>query len=200
MVKEKIEVQTITRNDGICAGIAEKEYGALKGCKNGVFLGFGTGVGTAVFINGKLEENVRSAGHIIIQKDGKECNCGRKGCYETYASMKVLKNEIRERFGNRELSSKEILDLLQDTKNLEKVEDIIKNYIEYLSIGVANFARICSADMIVIGGSFIYFKDILFCRLQKELDKIIPKNERENLQVKLATLGNDAGIIGATIK
>lgn len=61
IVKEKIDVFTITRNDGICAGIAEKEYGALKECKNGVFLGFGTGVGTAVFLNGKLEENVRSA-------------------------------------------------------------------------------------------------------------------------------------------
>lgn len=61
MVKEKIDVPTITRNDGICAGIAEKEYGALRSCKNGVFLGFGTGVGTAVFLNGKLEENIRSA-------------------------------------------------------------------------------------------------------------------------------------------
>lgn len=200
MIKERMNVETITRNDGICAGIAEKEYGALKGFKNGVFLGFGTGVGTAVFINGKLEENVRSAGHIIIQKDGKECNCGRKGCYETYASMKVLKHEIRERFGNMDLSSKEILELLQQTKNLEKLEDIIQNYIEYVSIGVANFARICSADMVAMGGSFVYFKDILFNKLQKELDRIIPKNERENLQIKLATLGNDAGIIGATIK
>jgi predicted NBD/HSP70 family sugar kinase len=45
----------------MCAGIAEKEYGNLKECKNGVFLGFGTGVGTAVFINGKLEESIRSA-------------------------------------------------------------------------------------------------------------------------------------------
>lgn len=54
--------------------------------------------------------------------------------------------------------------------------------------------------MVVMGGSFVYFKDILFNKLQKELDRIIPKNERENLQIKLATLGNDAGIIGATIK
>ena len=99
-----------------------------------------------------------------------------------------------------DLSSKEILELLQQTKNLEKLEDIIQNYIEYVSIGVANFARICSADMVAMGGSFVYFKDILFNKLQKELDRIIPKNERENLQIKLATLGNDAGIIGATIK
>lgn len=61
IIKERMDVKAITRNDGICAGIAEKEYGALRGCKNGVFLGFGTGVGTAVFLNRKLEENIRSA-------------------------------------------------------------------------------------------------------------------------------------------
>lgn len=96
------------------------------------------------------------------------------------------------------LSSKEILELLQYTKNLEKVEDIIKDYIEYLSIGIANFAKLCNAKVVSIGGSFVYFKDILFDRLQKELDRIIPKSDRENLQIKLATLGNDAGMIGAT--
>ena len=57
----------------------------------------------------------------------------------------------------------------------------------------------CSADMVVIGGSFVYFKDILFDKLLKELDRIMIPMEKENLQIKLATLGNDAGIIGATI-
>lgn len=58
MIKEKIHVQTITRNDGICAGIAEKEYGSLKGCNNGLFMCIGTGVGGACFINGKLVEGI----------------------------------------------------------------------------------------------------------------------------------------------
>lgn len=136
---------------------------------------------------------------MIIQKDGRKCNCGKNGCYETYASMKVLKNSIRERFNKMNLTSKAILELLQDSKNLEKVEDIIQNYIEYVSIGIVNFARMCSADMVVIGGSFVYFKDILFDKLLKELDRIMIPMEKENLQIKLATLGNDAGIIGATI-
>lgn len=58
MVKERIDVPTITRNDGICAGIAEKEYGSLKGYKNGIFMCIGTGVGGACFINGKLVEGI----------------------------------------------------------------------------------------------------------------------------------------------
>ena len=62
-----------------------------KGYNNGVFLGIGTGIGTAVFLRGKLVEEVRSAGHMIIERNGKFCNCGKRGCYEAYASMKALK-------------------------------------------------------------------------------------------------------------
>ncbi len=58
IIKERIDIPVITRNDGICAGIAEKEYGSLKGCKNGIFMCIGTGVGGACFINGKLVEGI----------------------------------------------------------------------------------------------------------------------------------------------
>lgn len=91
LVREIIDKPIFLKNDGMCAGIAEKEYGALKDCKNGVFLGVGTGIGTAVFLNGKLVEEVRSAGHMIIERNGRLCNCGKHGCYEAYASMKALK-------------------------------------------------------------------------------------------------------------
>ena len=75
----------------MCAGLAEKKYGNLKESVNGVFLGIGTGIGTAVFIDGKLIEEIRSAGHMIIERNGRKCNCGKNGCYESYASMKTLK-------------------------------------------------------------------------------------------------------------
>lgn len=182
----------------MCAGIAEKEYGALRGCSNGVFLGLGTGVGTAVFLHGKLIEDIRSAGHMIIEKNGRKCNCGKNGCYETYASMKTFKTMIREKLNNEDLSGKEILELLTEEKNLKQLEDIIQDYIEYVAIGISNMARICSADILVIGGSFVYYKDILFDRLSKELDRIMIPMEKQKVTIKLAELGNDAGMIGAT--
>ncbi len=199
IIKEKIHKDVYLKNDGMCAGIAEKAYGSLKESSNGIFLGIGTGIGTAVFMHGKLEEDIRSAGHMIIEKNGKRCNCGKNGCYEAYASMKVLKTQLRNRFQNENLSSKEILTLLQNSNEITKVEDILKEYIEYLAIGIANMARICSADTVCIGGSFIYFKDILFERLIKELDRIMVPMEKEMTKIKLATLGNDAGMIGATL-
>jgi predicted NBD/HSP70 family sugar kinase len=135
---------------------------------------------------------------MIIQKDGRKCECGKNGCFEAYASMKVFKTQIRKRFNNERLSSKEILELLQNNDNLKIAEDIIKEYIEYVAIGVSNFARICSADTVVVGGSFTYFKEILFDRLLQELDKIMIPMEKENTKIKIAKLENDAGIIGAT--
>lgn len=198
MIRKRLDKPTFTKNDGMCAGIAEKEYGALKGCNNGVFLGLGTGVGTAVFIHGKLMEDIRSAGHMIIERNGRKCMCGKHGCYEAYASMKAFKTSIREQLGNDDLTSTEILNLLKDSDTSKQLENTIKEYIEYLAIGILNMARICSADTLVIGGSFTYYKDVFFEKLQKELNRIMDEIEKNTVTIKLAKLGNDAGMIGAT--
>lgn len=199
VVKEKIDKPIFIKNDGMCAGIAEKEYGNLKESNNGIFLGLGTGIGSAIFINGKLMEDIRGVGHIIVERNGKKCNCGKNGCFEAYASMKAFKTQIREKLENNNLSSKEILEIMKNPKIVMELEDIIKDYIEYLAIGISNISRICSADTLVIGGSFVYFKDILFDRLKEELNIIMSPMEKEMTKIELAILGNDAGIIGATL-
>ncbi len=96
------------------------------------------------------------------------------------------------------MSSKEILNILKDEKQRKPLEEILQNYIEYLSIGIANFARICSSDIVTIGGSFVHFQDVLWDRLLQELDRIMIPMEKEKVTIRLAILGNDAGIIGAT--
>ncbi len=138
-------------------------------------------------------------GHIIIERNGKACTCGKNGCYEAYASMRVLKANIRKYFKNETLSSEDIVELLKNKENLNQVENIIKEYIEYLAIGISNMARLCSADTVVIGGSFVHYKDLLFERLQNELDRIMSPLEKEKTTIKLAKFSNDAGIIGATL-
>lgn len=199
IIKEIVNKPVYVRNDGMCAGLAEKEYGSLKNCNNGVFLGLGTGIGTAIFIGGRLEESIRSAGHMIIEKDGRRCKCGKYGCFEAYASMKTLKTQIRERLMKEDLSSEQILELLQNRITLEHLEDIINEYISYLAVGISNISRLCSAEVLSIGGSFVHYKDVLFDRLQRELDKIMLPMEKEMTKITLAELGNDAGIIGATL-
>ena len=97
VLEEKYNTVVKIKNDGKCAGIAEKQYGSLKQYNDCVFFCLGTGVGSAVFLNGDLLEPKQNPGfefgHMIIEKNGNLCNCGKKGCFETYASMKRFRQE-----------------------------------------------------------------------------------------------------------
>lgn len=113
--------------------------------------------------------------------------------------MKTLKTKLRKRFNNENLSSRDILNLLQKPEEFYRVEDIIKEYIEYLSVGVSNMALLFSADTVALGGSFVHYKDLLFPRLKEELDVVMSDLEKRDTKIKIAELGNDAGMIGATL-
>lgn len=206
-IKEKLEKKYNTKikikNDGKCAGIAEKEYGALKPYKDAVFLCIGTGVGSAVFLNNELLEPRRAAGfefgHMIIEKDnGIKCNCGNKGCFETYASMKRFKKNAVEKL---ELSpntkSEEVQQYIR--KNIEKAEvkKFVNNYIENLAVGISNIINIFEPEAICFGGSFSYYDDIFLPILEEKI-KRYQFNKEENIRFVLSKLKNDAGIIGAT--
>ena len=97
---EGYTVKVKLKNDGKCAGLAEQKYGELQGYDNSVFLCIGTGVGSAVIFNGKLLEPKGVPGfefsHTIIQKNGLECNCGKRGCFEVYASLKRFKERVKK--------------------------------------------------------------------------------------------------------
>ena len=99
-IEKMTGIKTQLRNDAKCAAICEKEYGALKEYTDCIFLSLGTGIGGAAFIDGKLlEPNGFSGfefGHMVIEKDGILCTCGKKGCFERYCSIKALKNRITE--------------------------------------------------------------------------------------------------------
>lgn len=193
------------RNDAKCAAIAEKEYGGLKKYDDAVFLTIGTGIGGAVFLGGKLLKPKKyegfEIGHMVIQKDGIKCNCGRCGCFEKYASMKALRDKVQERFEIQNLTGKEVKELLENEKNKEESKKIIDEYIGDLSMGLANLINIFEPDTISIGGSFTYFKDLL-------LDKLIAKLNEKNMlfnnqpapKIVMAKLKNDAGIIGSVIE
>lgn len=105
VLQERYRASIVIKNDGKCAGLAEKKYGNLRIYKDCIFLCIGTGVGASVFLREELLEPIQSSGfeigHMIIEKDGRLCNCGRNGCFETYASMKRFKQSaIKELMGN----------------------------------------------------------------------------------------------------
>ena len=204
-INKYFNIPIILRNDAKCAALAEKEYGSLKKCDDGVFLTIGTGVGGAVFLNGKLLRPKKyegfEIGHMAIDRHGIRCNCGREGCFERYASMKAFKDKIQEEFKNPDLTGKEIKELVSDEKNKTRVEKIINEYVEDLSIGLANLINIFEPEIVSIGGSFVYFEDVFIEKIKKTLvEKDMLFNDDSMPKFAMAELMNDAGIIGAAIE
>lgn len=204
-INKYFNIPIVLRNDAKCAAIAEKEYGSLKKYDDALFLTIGTGIGGAVYLGGKLLKPKKyegfEIGHMVIQKNGLKCNCGRKGCLERYASMKAFKQMIQKEFGKENLTGKEVKELLENNKNSEQVDKIINEYISYLSTGIANLINIFEPQTISIGGSFVHFKDILLERLEKKLnEKNILFNNQSAPKITMAKLKNDAGMIGSVIQ
>ena len=198
-LQEKIDKPITIRNDAKCAAIAEKNYGCLKGYNRSLFLTLGTGIGGAVFYEDRLLEAGKKPGfeigHIVIQKDGIPCHCGRNGCFERYGSMKAFKNNLRSALGYDEsMRGEQLLDMIRKNipgnTNYEIIENVVSEYIENLVIGIENLINIFEPEIIGIGGSFVYFEDVLLPRLRCSIN-------RKDIPIEVAVLGNDAGIIGA---
>lgn len=199
-LQEEIEAPITIRNDAKCAAIAENTYGCLKKYSNSIFLTLGTGIGGAAFLDNQLLKGGKRIGyefgHMIIEKDGIPCICGKKGCFERYASMKAFKTNLRNVLGLDESTrGEELLAIIRnnktENKNYELIENVIEEYIENLSIGITNLIEIFEPEIIGIGGSFVHFEDILLERLNKKINR--------DVIIQTAVLGNYAGIIGATL-
>ena len=202
---EKIlKIPVKLKNDAKCATLAEQKYGELANYDDSIFLCIGTGVGTAVIHDGKMLEPDDVPGfefsHTIIQKDGELCNCGKRGCFETYASLKRFKQRISDRFDLNTLSGKEIRKFIAENLDNQMIKEMIKEYVDYLSIGISNIINIFEPDAICIGGSFSEYGNIFYEPLKDALlEGNLLFNHRNEIIIKYAKLKNDAGIIGATL-
>ena len=190
------------KNDGKCAGIAEKKYGSLKNFKDCIFLCIGTGVGSAVFLDGDLLEPIQNPGfefgHMIIEKEGRQCNCGKKGCFETYASMKKFKaNAIEYLKLDKNLEAEEVQKYIRENIKNNNVNKFVNEYLENVSIGVSNIVNIFEPQAISFGGSFSYYEDIFLPILQKKVEEKMFNLDSKCILLS-AKLKNDAGMIGAT--
>ena len=204
-LKKEIDIPISIRNDAKCAALAENKYGILKNYNRVLFLTLGTGIGGAVIIDGKLLNTGDlpgcEFGHMIIEKDGIECNCGKKGCFERYASMKAFKNKLRKDLRVDDTTrGQELLDMIKMNPQDEILKRNVDEFIKNLSIGISNLINIFEPEAIGIGGSFVYFEEIFLNKLKNEiLNNNYLFNKREELIIVSASLGNDAGIIGAGI-
>lgn len=201
IIENTIGIKTYVENDVNAAALGELWMGAGKDIKNFLCLTLGTGVGAAIVINGEIYRGVNNAsawvGHSIMKKDGRDCTCGMKGCYERYASTSALIRSYAER------SSTDISTINgEEIMNLVKAKDplalqVYNEFIEYLVLGLVNLAYILDPGTILIGGGISSAGEYFFNNIREKFAELINPTLRNNTIICEALLKNDAGIFGA---
>ncbi len=210
------KIPMYVNNDANCAALGEIVAGGAAGHSNCVMITLGTGVGGGIIINGKIVTGFNGAagelGHMVIHAGGELCNCGRRGCYERYASATALikfTKEAAEKHPESVISQLCEGDLnkisaktpFQAKRQGDPVAaEIVDNYIKDLGDGILNFISIFQPEVILVGGGVSHEGDYLFEPLREYVKKNAFAAEYiPQAKILRATLGNDAGLIGAAM-
>lgn len=196
-------------NDANVAALGEMWKGGGQGAKNLILATLGTGVGGGIIVNEKIVTGAHGAGgeigHTPVNPQEEEtCNCGNKGCLEQYASAtgiaglakKALKNSDKDSVLRKKgrVSAKDVFDAYKEKDEL--AEEIVEKFAEYLGHALAIFSCVTDPDVIVLGGGVSKAGQVLVDCVEKAYKKFAFGPCKET-PIKLATLGNDAGIYGA---
>ena len=216
-LKESLETATslpaAIENDANCAALGEMWMGAGEGAKDLVCVTLGTGVGGGVIAGGRVVQGINGAageiGHITaIPSGGGQCNCGKTGCLETVASAtgivrlahmelaKGLDSELSAKLAeNDTITAKEVFDAARNNDGLaQKVLDEVSFHLGFV---LASIANTLNPEKIVLGGGVSKAGAILLNPVKSNFEKFAFSSVRDSTELALATLGNDAGVLGA---
>lgn len=213
-LKEKTGLEFYLENDANAAAYGEFIAGAGKGCKDFVMITLGTGVGGGVITGGKMLTGHNYAGaelgHSVIVADGQQCTCGRQGCWEAYASATALIRQTKQAM--KRFPDSLMWDLVKGDMNAvsgitafdamrqgdEAAKMVVDKYIYYIAVGVANNINIFQPEVLCIGGGVSKEGDTLITPIKKIVKgENYARTLEAKADIRIAQLGNDAGIIGA---
>lgn len=213
LVGERTGKPVFMGNDANAAALGEFVAGAGKGSRNMVAVTLGTGIGGGIVIDGKLYSGFNHAagelGHTSIAFDGKLCTCGRRGCFEAYASVTALIEQTREAMQADPESVMWTLSPTLDTVNGRTSFDamragdksakaVVDRYIEYLACGLANIVNTFQPEILCIGGGISNERETLLAPVRAILDREdYARSLPKRVKLVRAELGNDAGLYGA---
>ncbi len=214
LIKKYLDKPVYVENDANAAAFGEVLAGAGKGYNDVIVVTLGTGVGGGIIIDGKIYTGFNfcgaELGHTVIEFNGRQCSCGRKGCFEAYSSATALINMTKEAMeAHKDSKMWEIaggsLDNVDGKTAFDGMraddaaaKDVVKMYIEYLGCGLTNIINTFQPEMLLIGGGI--------CKeganLTDPLGEIIKRDSycidaERTTKLDICKLGNDAGIIGA---
>ncbi|EWM52464.1 ROK family protein [Ruminococcus flavefaciens] len=212
-IQEAINKPVFIENDANAAAYGEFVAGAAKGARNAVCITLGTGVGGGIIIDGKIYSGSNFAGaeigHTVIEVDGAQCSCGRKGCFEAYSSATGLIRMTNEAIAEHpdsimaktadergKVTARTSFDCMRAGDKYAKA--VVDKYIKYLAAGITNTINIFQPDILCIGGGVCNEGDPLLLPMKELVAKeVYTRNSPKNTEIVIAKLGNDAGIIGA---
>jgi len=208
MLADRLEMPVSMEHDAKTSGLGEFYYGAGRGSRSMVFTVIGTGVGSAIIVDGKLYRGIRNfageVGHITMDRQGEPCACGSRGCLETYTSgpwlarryQRALETSTPEQLPEikETITGKTVANLAQ--KGDELALKIITEAGEVLGIGVASLAMILDIELYVIGGSVSKCGDLLLEPARKTAPKYCFKTVGPRLRIVASELGDDGAILG----
>ena len=213
-IQEDINKPVFVENDANAAAYGEFVAGAAKGANNAVCITLGTGVGGGIIIDGKIYAGSNFAGaeigHTVISVDGPQCTCGRKGCFEVFSSATGLIRMTKKSMAQNPDSSMHKLVAERGGKVSARIafdamrlgdaaaKAVVDDFIKYLAAGITNTINIFQPDILCIGGGVCNEGDALLLPVKELVAKeVYTRNSKQNTEIVIAKLGNDAGIIGA---
>ena len=216
LMQAEWDVPIYLGNDADCAALGEFYHFEDRSIENLVLVTLGTGVGTGLVINGRIHRGVNGCagegGHIVIVKDGEQCTCGRRGCWERYSSATALIRMTREAMEQDKTSALwEISDNGASITGVTPFEGakrgdaaaiaVLESYVAYLAEGITNLINLLQPEVIAIGGGVSAADDRwLLDPVRRKVEELRYDKEADvHTKIVKAKLGNDAGIIGAAL-
>lgn len=206
----------VVDNDSTCATVGEWVYGAAKGATDAVMVSLGTGIGGGIVADGRVLRGASGfageIGHMVVDPGGPVCPCGRRGCWERYASGSGLGRLAREAAQAGRLSA--VVQLAGGDPEVvrgehvtqaalagdEDARAVLKELGWWLALGLANLANILDTGTFVIGGGLHAAVELVLDHVRQAFDEMMEeRHQRPEVKVLLATLGDRAGAIGASI-
>jgi glucokinase len=203
-------------NDATCAAVAEWRLGAARGARNAVVVTLGTGIGGGVIANGRLVRGANGfagePGHMVVDPDGPDCVCGRRGCWERYSSGAGLarwanaadRAPVLRRALGRSLDDPAPL-LGEDVMVAARVGDrtaleIVDEFCRWTAVGLVNLTNLLDPEVLVIGGGLARAADVIAAPLQRWfVDLLYSPEHRPHPRLAIAQLGEQAGALGAAL-
>ena len=200
MFREELNIPVTITNDANAAALGEKMYGVAKDMDNFIMITLGTGVGSGIVINGQLvyghDGFAGELGHVIIERNGRLCGCGRRGCLETYCSATGIVRTAKER-NTPFLTSKDIYDAA--VKGDETAIDIFKETGTRLGRALADMVVFSSPEAFVLFGGLAKAGDFIVKYTKEAMEEAIMPIFKGKVKILLSTMKDaDAAVLGAS--